>query len=37
MEKELYDQPECEIIYFETADVVTASAGGEDPLPDVDL
>ncbi len=34
MEKETYLEAEMEVICFETEDVITTSAGGEDPLPD---
>lgn len=37
MKKEVYMEPEIEKVYFETEDIMTVSAGGEDPLPDIEL
>lgn len=34
MKKEEYMEPEMEMVYFETEDIMNVSSGGEDPLPD---
>lgn len=34
MRKEEYREPEYEVVYFETEDIMDGSVGGEDPLPD---
>lgn len=37
MKKMKYTEPEMELLYFDTEDVITTSEWGEDPLPDDEI